>query len=36
MALMTEKRLRHLPVMDGERLVGIISIVSPRQRPPCG
>ncbi len=26
MALMTEKRLRHLPVMDGQRLVGIISI----------
>jgi CBS domain-containing protein len=26
MALMTEKRLRHLPVIDGERLVGIISI----------
>jgi CBS domain-containing protein len=26
MALMTEKHIRHLPVMDGERLVGIISI----------
>jgi CBS domain-containing protein len=26
MALMTDKRLRHLPVMDGERLVGIVSI----------
>jgi CBS domain-containing protein len=26
MALMTEHRLRHLPVMDGSRLVGIISI----------
>ena len=26
MALMTENRLRHLPVLDGERLVGIISI----------
>ena len=26
MALMTQKRLRHLPVMDGQRLVGIISI----------
>jgi CBS domain-containing protein len=26
MALMTEKRLRHLPVMDGRRLAGIISI----------
>lgn len=26
MALMTEKRIRHLPVVDGDRLVGIISI----------
>lgn len=26
MALMTDSRLRHLPVMDGERLVGLISI----------
>jgi len=26
MVLMTEKRLRHLPVMDGERLVGLVSI----------
>ena len=26
MALMTENRLRHLPVMQGERLVGLISI----------
>jgi CBS domain-containing protein len=26
MALMTEKRVRHLPVMVGERLLGIISI----------
>jgi IMP dehydrogenase len=26
MALMTEKHIRHLPVMDGEQLVGIISI----------
>jgi CBS domain-containing protein len=26
MALMTEKRIRHLPVMEGGRLVGIISI----------
>ncbi|HEX2010619.1 MAG TPA: CBS domain-containing protein [Roseateles sp.] len=26
MALMTENRLRHLPVMDGDRLVGLISI----------
>lgn len=26
MAVMTEKRLRHLPVMDGEKLLGIISI----------
>ncbi len=26
MALMTEKRIRHLPVMEGEQLVGIITI----------
>jgi len=26
MAVMTEKRVRHLPVIDGERLVGVISI----------
>jgi CBS domain-containing protein len=26
MALMTENRVRHLPVMDGDRLLGIISI----------
>jgi len=26
MALMTESRVRHLPVMDGDRLVGLISI----------
>ncbi len=26
MALITEKRRRHLPVLDGEKLVGIISI----------
>jgi CBS domain-containing protein len=26
MALMTENRLRHLPVMDGDRLIGVISI----------
>lgn len=26
MALMTENRVRHLPVMDGEKLLGIISI----------
>jgi CBS domain-containing protein len=26
MALMTEHRLRHLPVMDGDRLIGLISI----------
>lgn len=26
MALMTDKHIRHLPVLDGERLVGVISI----------
>lgn len=26
MALMTRHRLRHLPVMDGERLIGMLSI----------
>ena len=26
MALMTNKRIRHLPVLDGERLVGILSL----------
>ncbi|MGE4340230.1 MAG: CBS domain-containing protein [Pigmentiphaga sp.] len=26
MALMTERRMRHLPVMEGPRLVGLISI----------
>lgn len=26
MSIMTEKRVRHLPVMDGDQLIGIISI----------
>jgi CBS domain-containing protein len=26
MAIMTNKRIRHLPVMDGDRLIGLISI----------
>jgi CBS domain-containing protein len=26
MALITEKRIRHLPVLDGEKLIGIVSI----------
>ena len=26
MALMTDKRIRHLPVFDGERLAGLVSI----------
>jgi IMP dehydrogenase len=26
MALMTNRRVRHLPIQDGERLIGILSI----------
>jgi CBS domain-containing protein len=26
MAIMTERRIRHLPVIDNEQLIGIISI----------
>lgn len=26
MALMTDKRVRHLPVVEGERLIGVVSI----------
>jgi len=26
MALMTENRVRHLPVFDGDRLIGVVSI----------
>ncbi len=26
MVLMTNKRIRHLPVLDGERLIGVVSI----------
>jgi CBS domain-containing protein len=26
MALMTEKRIRHLPVVDGQRVIGLVSI----------
>ncbi len=26
MALMTERRVRHLPVIEGEKIIGIVSI----------
>ncbi len=26
MAIISEKRIRHLPVMDGDQLIGLISI----------
>ena len=26
LGLMTERRIRHLPVMDGDRLIGVVSI----------
>ena len=29
MALMTEKRIRHLPVVDSERVIGVVSIGDP-------
>ena len=26
MALMTDRRVRHLPVLDGENIIGLVSI----------
>ena len=36
MALMTEKHLRHLPVLDNGRLVGVVSMRDVVKRPDIG